>query len=108
MKPQDEDLHKLEQALRMAHDKQPPPEVKKTWKLDVMREIRRLGPLPAESGNGVYLNRLVWRFSLATMTIALLLAIYALSTGFMPDYDVANIIMNDLEGVLSYQPLEIL
>ncbi|MFC1848696.1 hypothetical protein ACFL27_00685 [candidate division CSSED10-310 bacterium] len=108
MKAHDEDLRKLEQALKSAYHQPAQREQKRNWKHNVMREIRKIGPLQQESTNGAYLNRVIWRFSLAALTIALLLAIYALSTGFMPDNDVATIFMNDPAGILFYQPLEIL
>ena len=68
------------------------------WTMDVMREIRRIGPLNAQVNPFLFFERVVWRFSTAACAIILLLSVYAGVTGWNPvDEMMAQFLSNPVE-----------
>ena len=54
------------------------------WQQDLMRDIRRIGPLTAKMNPLGIADRLVWRFATAACAFALILAVYVGFTGWNP------------------------
>ncbi|MBD3305044.1 hypothetical protein GF348_01630, partial [candidate division KSB3 bacterium] len=97
MKFLQKNYQRLEDALRAAYLQQEATEVEldHRWQTDVMRDIRRLGPLNASREVFQMVNRVVWRFATVACVIALLLAGYAGVNGWNPVEEVSALFLND-------------
>jgi hypothetical protein len=97
MKSLKENYQKLINALSAAyHDKDKVPiEVSTWWQTDVMRDIRRLGPLNAKASSFLFADRFVWRFAAVACMIALMLSIYVVYTGFNPETEIVNLFLDN-------------
>ncbi len=89
--------HSLEDALRAAyHDKaRDELEISSRWKTNLMRDVRRLGPLNETEISWACLNRYVWRFATAACVIVLMLSVYAGVSGFDTTAELANLFLED-------------
>lgn len=54
------------------------------WQMDVMRDVRRIGPLNRQGNALRIFDQFVWRFATAACAIVLCLAVYAGVTGWNP------------------------
>lgn len=88
---------KLQEALRAAyvHKEKIDIELSSRWQMDVMRDIRRLGPLNEKINPFVFFDRVVWRFATAACAVALILSVYVGFTGWNPTDEVANLFFDD-------------
>ncbi len=68
------------------------------WAIDVMHDIRRIGPLHSQVNPILFLERFVWRFATAACAVMLLLSVYAGITGWNPvDEVMAQFLSNPVE-----------
>lgn len=88
-------FQKLEHALRATYQAKESMEVGSRWKLEVMRDIRRLGPLNEKANAFFFVNQFVWRFATVACMIALILSVYVGFTGFNPTDEIANVFLGD-------------
>lgn len=54
------------------------------WQQDVMRDIRRIGPLNLQTNPAQIFNQLIWRFATAACVLVLFLSVYAGINGWNP------------------------
>ena len=88
---------KLQEMLKAAylHKEHTDVELGSRWQMDVMRDIRRLGPLNATSNPLVFLDRFVWRFAMGTTALVLFLSVYVGFTGWNPVNEVTTFLLSD-------------
>ncbi len=91
------DQKKLEDTLRSAYHRRENVAVNTggQWQMDVMCDIRRLGPLNAQNNPLVIFNQFVWRFATVACMIVLFLSVYTGVTGFNPTDDIADMFLGD-------------
>ncbi len=65
------------------------------WRMDVMRDIRRLGPLNAQTNPLQFFNRVVWRFATVACMLTLILCVYVGFQGWNPVDDVAALFLDN-------------
>jgi len=90
-----ENYKKLEQALVGAYHQKESAEPDDFWEMRVMSHIRSLGPLNSEPGYFIIFDQFVWRFAAAACVLVLILSLYAFQTGIQPEYELANLFMDD-------------
>jgi hypothetical protein len=84
-------------AFRAAYHERDQQRVKvsQQWHTDVMRDIRRIGPLNAPGLMVQLLERMAWRFAMAACTAVLVLAIYTGFTGWNPVTEIKTAFLDD-------------
>lgn len=95
MKSVNENYQKLINALRGAYRDREHSEVSNRWQMDVMRDIRRLGPLNAKANSFLFADRVVWRFAAVACMVVLMLSIYVLYTDLSPEAEIVNLFFNN-------------
>lgn len=97
MKFLSQDHKKLEDTLRAAYHEKENIEigVGSRWRMDVMRDIRRLGPLNTKNNPLLFFNQFVWRFATVACMIILILSVYVGFTGFNPTTEIADMFLDD-------------
>ena len=96
MKLTDDDQKKVINTLKTAyHDHHDTPEVGGKWQQDVMRDIRRLGPLrPAANGYALY-AQFMWRAVPVISMLILLIGGLVANLDVMAEYELANLLIDD-------------
>lgn len=86
MKCSDAEKQKIQETLKSAYFAREHTEVDLNgrWRTDLMRDIRRLGPLNTPFNPFLMFNRVVWRFAEVACVIALILTAYVSVTGWNP------------------------
>lgn len=82
----------LEHALAAAYHGKQIAEPDEYWEIRVMNHIRSLGPLNTELAD---MMRFVWRFAAAVSFPLLILIIYMIQTGFHPEYELAELLLDN-------------
>ena len=84
---------RLGQALRQTFYERRRIEIKPTkfWIAGVMSEIRRSGPLNAESDFWTVFEKMIWKFIPAAVALVLLLGVVFTQINFSPDNIIADI-----------------
>jgi len=85
---------RLRKALTAAYHEKACIEPGEQWDRAIMSHIRRLGPLHSEISFMLF-NRFVRRFAAAACFMILFLSIYIAYMGFQPEYEMANVFIND-------------
>jgi hypothetical protein len=91
----DEKYEHLEQALKAAYHDRDVPELSLRWRQDVMRDIRRLGPLKAMFKPLTFVHQFVWRFAAVACLVVLMLLGYMWYGGFNPIENVTDRFRDD-------------
>ena len=80
MKPDKEQINKIEEAFQAVYGKETVVSVSHAWEDQVMRAVRRARPQPARKPfDADALGHLVWRFATATCLVLLVLMAYAMA-----------------------------
>jgi hypothetical protein len=79
--------------------------VSPTWQWAVMRAVRQLGALTAESNPLVYWNQVTWRFATITGSLAIMLSVYLLITNSGSGAEIINQTLDNPVGFLMLQAL---
>jgi hypothetical protein len=95
MKSWKKNYQKLIHALSAAYHDKECPEVSERWQIDVMRDIRHLGPLNEKANSFLFADRFVWRFAAVTCMITLILSVYIVYTGFSPEAEIVNLFLDN-------------
>lgn len=85
----------LERTLKAAYHDRKIPELNLWWRQDVMRAIRRLGPLTKTFNPFTFLQYFVWRFVTAACLVVVMLLGYMWYSGLNPFYDVNELLLDD-------------
>lgn len=95
---------RLQEVLKSAYlsKEQAEIELGGRWRMDVMRDIRQLGPLNATFNPFAMFNRVVWRFAEAACVVAVVMTVYVGFTGWNPVDEVASLYLaNPVEFTVS-------
>ena len=95
MKSLNEKYQKLINALSAAYRDKERVDVSDRWQMDVMRDIRRLGPLNAKASSFLFADRFVWRFATVACMIVLMLSIYVVYIGFSPEAEIITLFLDN-------------
>ncbi len=91
----DQELNRLQKALKKAHFDKEQVDVGTVWKWDAMRTIRNL---PASASSFSWLsewNALVWKFAMTTAALLLVLSTWSLQMGVDPEMEMAWMLFED-------------
>lgn len=98
------DHKRLKEVLATAHYEKEKKEIGELWREKVMAQIRSAAPRPSNVDYFEAFGRFVWRWSPVACVLVLLLAGAAIQLDFMPEYEIAKILM---EESIDYSLLEI-
>lgn len=91
----DEKYEYLEHALKTAYHDRKVPESSLRWRQDVMRSIRRLGPLKTAFNPLTFVQHFAWRFVAVACVVVVMLLGYMWYNGLDPFYDVNELLLDD-------------
>ena len=80
-------LELLRKILFQAYNQKEKQEVGDRWQVDVMRQIRRLGPLPSQPLPVMQFGQFVWRLTPVTCLLIIMSAAVWLQFDFALDYN---------------------
>lgn len=96
----DENLKKLERALREAHRSRPEPSLGADWTLRVMRDIRREAAVHGQSMMSLGLDRLVWRTAAVAAVLALVFTGSVLLYSNQDAVELTSLLSNEVDAVV--------
>ncbi len=96
----DENLKKLERALREAHRSRPEPSLGADWTLRVMRDIRREAAGHGQSMMSLGLDRLVWRTAAVAAVLALVFTGSVLLYSNQDAVELSSLLSNEVDAVV--------
>ncbi len=85
----------LEHRLKAAYHDRKIPELNLLWRQNVMRAIRRLGPLKTTFNPLAFVQHFAWRFVAAACVVVVMLLGYMWYGGLNPFYDVNELLLDD-------------
>jgi len=65
------------------------------WQKKVMADIRKIGPLNGKENFFKLFDRFVWRFVPAACALIVVLTVYLFISGFISEYDMSLLFIND-------------
>lgn len=74
------------------------------WVQRVMDDIQRLGPFDSRQSFLMQFEKLVWRFAPVACVLIIALALYIMRVDFVPEYEIAQILINDPVGFVLIEP----
>ncbi|MBW2624048.1 MAG: hypothetical protein JRD68_14165 [Deltaproteobacteria bacterium] len=87
-------IEKIERLLIAAHGRQIEIPAGLGWQVRVMSQIHELG----SSRDGVFgqtgMEKNIWRFAVATGLAALVMAVYVMNTGLIPEHEILRVFMD--------------
>jgi hypothetical protein len=95
MKLTHDDHEKVINTLKTAYHDHDTPEVDGQWQQNVMRDIRRLGPLrPEANGYALYVQYL-WRAVPVISMLIIIIAGLVVNLDVMAEYELGNLLIDD-------------
>lgn len=85
----------LQRIFRTAYHTREAVQVDERWEQNVMRQIRKRGPLQPQPPVLLLWNQCVWRFAIVVCLVALLLWTYSWQTDFTSEYTLASLWIED-------------
>ena len=95
MKLTHDDQEKVINTLKTAYHDHDTPEVGGQWQQDVMRDIRRLGPLHQEVNGYAPYAQLLWRAVPVLSMLILILGGLVANLDVMAEYELGNLFIDD-------------
>ena len=89
---------KLKEALINAHRTRDDLEPPGRWAEEVMNHIRRLEPVELKQGFLMQFEHLVWHFAPVVCVLIVALAFYIIRMDFVPEYEIAEVIIDNPIG----------
>ena len=91
-----EKKRRFQKILSKAYWSKPVPETSGRFEADVMRRIRNLEMEKGLIDNWIIFQPIVWRFATAVACLAFFLSVNVFQTGFLPQYEIAEIILEEM------------
>jgi len=82
-------------AFQIAYHEKENHDIHEEWQANVMRHIMKLGHLKSKTDYIMLFDRFVWRFAAAACIMAIILSAYLFQTGFQPEYEIAELFMDN-------------
>lgn len=95
MKLTHDDHEKVINTLKTAYHDHDTPEVDGQWQQNVMRDIRRLGPLGLPTNNATFLAQLLWRAAPAVCMLLLIIGAFLVNLDFVSDFELGTLLTED-------------
>jgi len=95
MKLTHDDHEKVINTLKTAYHDHDTPEVNGQWQQDVMRDIRRLGPLRPEVNGYTLYAQLLWRAVPVISMLILIVGGLVANLDVMAEYELGNLLIDD-------------
>ncbi len=86
---------RLKKVLVSAYLKKEKDTVGDGWRKKVMADVRRIGPLNGNDNFFMLFDRFVWRFVPAACVLIAILTVYLFNSGFISEYDMSMLFIND-------------
>jgi hypothetical protein len=86
---------KVIDALKTAYQAPAAVDVDGQWQQNVMRDIRRLGPLRPASGDATFPAQLLWRAVPAVCMLILIIGVFVVKLDFVSDFELGNLLSED-------------
>jgi hypothetical protein len=90
-----DDQEKVINALKTAYHDHETLEAGRQWQQNVMRDIRRLGPLSPVTGDVTFLTQLLWRAAPAVCMLILIIGVFIVNLDFVSDFELGNLLSED-------------
>jgi hypothetical protein len=91
-----QDAHdKVIDAMKTAYQAREAVDVDSRWQQNVMRDIRRLGPLSPATGEATFLAQLLWRAAPAVCMLILIISVFIINLNFVSDFELGNMLSED-------------
>jgi hypothetical protein len=100
-------LEVLKKILLQAYHEKEKLESGDQWHMNVMRRVRKLGPLPSKPDPLMQFGQFVWRLTPVTCLLVIVSAAVLLKFDFTPDYNVLISFITDAEDISLAQLLPI-
>ena len=91
-----EKKRRFQKILSKAYGSKPVPETSSRFEADVMRRIRNLEMEKGLTDVWIIFQPIVWRFATAAACLAFFLSVNVFQTGFLPQYEIAEIILEEM------------
>jgi len=95
MKLTQDDHDKVIDILKTAYHAKEAVEVGGQWQQNVMRDIRRLGPLGPASNSAAFLAQLLWRAAPAVFMAILIIGAIVIKLDYVSDFELGNLLTED-------------
>lgn len=96
MKLSEKDHEKVLDTLKKAYHERDTVEVDAQWQNNLMRDIRRLGPLRSAAANGfISLGQYLWRAAPVLCMLILIVGALVIKLDFMSGYELGNYFVDD-------------
>ena len=82
-------------VLKTAYQARKAVDVDGQWQQNVMRDIRRLGPLSPAIGAAAFFTQMLWRAAPAVCMLILIIGVYVVHLDFVSDFELANLLSED-------------
>ena len=89
------DHRRLKNLFIRAYHEREKPDVDELWQMRVMNHIRSLGSVRSGGGYLALFEQSVWRLAPMTGLLIMILVAVLLVLDFMPDYEMAKILIDD-------------
>jgi hypothetical protein len=98
-------LQQFLHILKMGHTHAASPETDIQWQQNVMRAVRHIGPLRADTSPLEFMNQFVWRFATVAGMLVLILSVYVAIVGLSPESGVVSQFLDNPVGFLLMQAI---
>ena len=95
MKLTDNDHDKLIKTLKTTYHDQEEVQAGPQWQQNVMRDIRRLGPLKPEANGMAFIDQYMWRAATVICMLILVVSTFVMNLDFMSDFELINLLLTD-------------
>lgn len=95
MKSDKDAYTRLESALKRAFRGTKKVEANNHWQQNVMHHVRTVGPLNATTNYSDLLEQFLWRFAPVACVLIVVLAVFIINLGLVPEYEVVKLFVED-------------
>jgi hypothetical protein len=87
-------IEKVERLFIASHRKQPAVPAGLGWQAKVMNQIHELESIRDGALSQIGMEKNIWRFAVATGLAALVMTVYMMNTGLIPEYEILRVLMD--------------
>ncbi len=87
-------IEKVERLFIASYRKQPAVPAGLGWQAKVMNQIHELESIRDGVLSQIGMEKNIWRFAVATGLAALVMTVYMINTGLIPEYEILRVLMD--------------
>jgi hypothetical protein len=87
-------IEKVERLFIASYRKQPAVPAGLGWQAKVMNQIHELESIRDGVLSQIGMEKNIWRFAVATGLAALVMTVYMMNTGLIPEYEILRVLMD--------------